>query len=421
MNYRYFKEFELPKIPEFPENNVYITDFGAVPDGKTVCRRAVQSAIEHCASLGGGHVIFPKGNWLCGAIRLQNNIDLHFEEGSKILFSDDKKDYLPVVLTTYEAVRVHNYSPLIYGYKLKNVAITGNGTLDGNGKEWWQWKKKKETEAHIYRQCIEDTPVEQRVYGTEEWGVRSCFLELYECENILIDGINIENSSYWTVHPVWSRNITIRNVTIKSPYVSPNTDGINIDGCDTVLVENCTVLGGGDDIIAIKSGRGSDGWNMNKPCRNVIVRNCRGSDIRGGGIVIGSEMSGGVDNILAENCEFENISSCIKIKSKKGRGGYVRNIEYRNIIGKNVKYGIFLTMKYPYADSAEDVKKMPILMNYAVSGLKCDGVEFPLIIEGIDDCLFKNINIENTAFAESRNVATIEFAENVNITDTTFI
>jgi len=142
---------------------------------------------------------------------------------------------------------------------------------------------------------------------------------------------------------------------------------------------------------------------------------------QGGGIVIGSEMSGGVENILAENCDFENISSCIKIKSKKGRGGYVKNIEYRNISGKNVKYGIFLTMKYPYADSAEDVKKMPILMNYSVSRLNCDDVEYPLIIEGVEDCPFKNINIENTVFAKSKNVATVELAENINMTNVAFV
>lgn len=418
MSYKFFKEFELPKIPEFPDNTVYITDFGAVADGKTLCRDAVNNAIKHCSDMGGGKVVVPKGNWLFGAVCMQSNVNLHFEDGANVFFSGDKKDYLPVVLTTYEAVRVYNYSPLIYGYKLKNIAITGKGKLDGNGSSWWPWKtEKKEGEAHVFDACIKDIPVEERVYGTEEWGIRSCFLEFYDCEDILIDGISIGNSSYWTVHPVWSKNVTVRNVTIKSPFNSPNTDGVNIDGCNTVLVENCTVLGGGDDIIAIKSGRGSDGWNMGRPCENVIIRNCKGSNIKGGGIVVGSEMSGGVNNILAENCHFENIYSCIKVKSKKGRGGFVTNMEYRNITGKNVKFGYNLTMKYPYVDNAEvaDDPKMPILENYCINNLKCDGVNKPIIIEGIEGCTFNNIVLEDVELLNSNNVVTIEFAENVNM------
>ena len=137
---KFFKEFELPKIPEFPDNTVYITDFGAIPDGKTLCRDAVNNAIKHCAEIGGGTVVVPKGNWLFGAVNMQSNINLHFEESANVFFSGDKKDYLPVVLTTYEAVRVYNYSPLIYGYKLKNIAVTGSGKLDGNGSSWWPWK-----------------------------------------------------------------------------------------------------------------------------------------------------------------------------------------------------------------------------------------------------------------------------------------
>jgi len=263
---KYFKEFELPVAPIMPENIVNITDFGAVGDGKTLNTSYIRAAIDHCASVGGGKVVIPEGTWLTGAVHLRDNIELHLEDGAVLTFSEDKNEYLPVVFTGFEGIRCYNYSPLIYANGAKNIALTGKGTIDGNGMSWWIWKMIDDGINAIYTACMNDTPVEERVYGTPEYGLRPCMVQFVNCENILIEGLTLKNSPFWTVHQLWSDNVTVRGLTLINPFKSPNTDSINIEGCNRVLVEHCTILGGGDDIYTIKSGRGTDGWNVGKPC-----------------------------------------------------------------------------------------------------------------------------------------------------------
>lgn len=399
---KYFKEFEMPKAPKIPEREFDIRNFGAAEGGEHINTQAFKKAISACSEKGGGKIIVPKGKWLTGAIHIESNTELCIEKDAELVFSEDKKDYLPVVFTSFEGIRCYNYSPLIYACGKENVAITGEGTVNGGGMGWWGWKIIDDGINSLYTASMLDTPVEKRIYGEERFGLRPCFLQLADCKNVLMEGIKIINSPFWNVHPIWCENVIIRGLRLDNPFKSPNTDSINIEGCNRVLVENCLITGGGDDIFTLKSGRGTDGWNMKKPCKNIVIRNCEARDTNGGGIVIGSEMSGGVENILAENCRFKNIMNGLKIKSKKGRGGYIKNIEYKNIKAENVINAINVTLRYAYDDqfSGNGLEAMPEVKNLHYENFECLNAKNSVTVEGVEGCKisnvsFKNIKIEN--------------------------
>ena len=412
-----FEDFQNPRLPEIPDYTVNVLDFGAVADDKTLNTGAFARAIEDCACRGGGQVVVPAGKWLTGAIHMKSNIELHLEEGCCLQFTGEKSAYLPVVYTSFEGIRCYNYSPLIYGYQLHDVAVTGKGVIDGNGAEWWEWKQNDTGVNDIYIACMNDTPVETRVYGEERFGLRPCLLQMAECENVLLEGITLKNSPFWTVHPVWCKDVTIRRLTLDNPFDSPNTDSINVESCDTVLVEECNILGGGDDIYTLKAGRGPDGWAVGKPCQNVLIRNCRASNVRGGGIVIGSEMSGGVKNIFVQDCMFENIMNGIKIKSKKGRGGYVKNIHYQNIKAENVRYGIHFGVRYAWDDqfSGNDLTAMPEIGDIFVTNYYCKKAEHAIVLEGEDGCMLKNIHLNNVTMHDVEEALAAEYVESLSV------
>ncbi len=414
---KYFKEFKHPDNPQIPDFSANILDFGAKEGGEESITDAICSAIAFCSEKGGGKVIVPKGKWLCGKIHLKDNIELCVEEGAEVFFSTNPDDYLPVVFTGFEGIRCYNYSPLIYGRGLKNIAVTGKGVLHGGGEKWWHWKQNDKGINAIYTACMNDEPVEGRVYGSEEYGLRPCFLQFVECENVLIEGVTFKNSPFWTVHPLWSRNVIVRGITLDNPRDSHNTDSVNIEGCNTVLVENCTVLGGGDDIYTLKSGRGTDGWNVGIPCENVEIRNCKAYNAEGSGVAIGSEMSGGVRNIYAHDCEFNDTFGGMRIKSKKGRGGYVKNIEYRNIKAQKVKYGISITLKYSYDDkfAGNGLEAMPDIENIYYENYECDAPEKSIEITGVRDCHIKNISMKNIKMTNAATGICVECTDNINM------
>ncbi len=394
MSYKFFKPFDLPKEPIFPDISVSITDFGA--EENKLCTESINNAISHVASLGGGHIIIPKGTWKTGAVQLKSNIDLHFEDGAILDFSTNYNDYLPTVLVVYEGVRCINYSPFIYGKDLTNVAVTGKGILEGNGNAWWDWKKDKSAIDRLYTEGANLVPVEERVYGYEG-GLRSPFVQLLGCKNVLLDGFTLHNSPFWNIDPVWCNNMIIRNITIESPADSPNTDGINVDSCKNVIVEDCTIVSAGDDMFCLKAGRNDDALSLGIRCENVIIRRCRGLyESKSGGIVVGSEMSAGVRNVLAEDCDFGDNINCVRIKSKDGRGGVVENIEYRNLHMTKGMRGINITYRYDCGGpSSDDAKvpgiRMPVVRNIYFENITCDKVELGIAIDGIPDGKMENI------------------------------
>ncbi len=415
----FFKPFELPCDPVFTNREVSITDFGA--EENILSTSAINEAISSVSSSGGGRVTVPFGNWLSGAIELCSNVELHFEDGARLTFSVNPEDY-PIVFTVYEGIRCYNYSPLIYGRGLHNVAVTGHGILEGGGEQWWKWAKNLTGRDILYK---DTRPVEERVYGTPELALRPMFLQILESKNVLIEGITLNNSPCWTVHPVWCEDVIVRGVTVENPTVSPNTDGINIESCNRALVEDCTVVTTGDDMYCLKAGRNEDAWDVGIPCENVVIRRCRSlGPSSSGGIVIGSEMSADVRNILAEDCDFAYNYNCIRIKSKDGRGGVVENIDYKNLhMTKGIR-GINLSFRYSCEatdDPAEPGKYLPKIRNIYCENITCDSVSEGLTCENVPGGVMENLyfkNIEMTAalcfHADSVNGLNME---NVRITE----
>lgn len=390
----FFKEFPLPPAFDVPKLTVSITDLGAAESEPITAKLA--EAIARVTSAGGGTVVVPKGNWRCGAIRLQSNLRLHFEKGAKVSFLTDPAEYLPVVFTVYEGIRCYNYSPLIYGRGLENVAVTGAGELDGGGPEWWKWAKNLTGRDILYNGGL---PLDRRIFGTPELALRPMFLQILESNNVLIEGITLRNSPCWTVHPVWCHNVTVRGVTIENPTVSPNTDAVNIESCNGALVEDCTVTTTGDDMFCLKAGRNEDAWEVGIPCENVVIRKCRSlGPSTSGGIVFGSEMSAGINNILAEDCDFADNANCVRMKSKDGRGGVVQNVYVRNMHLAKGTRGINLSYRYSCEatdDAKEPMKYMPVFRNACFENITCDDVKTGITLENIPGGVMENIYFKN--------------------------
>ena len=315
--------------PTFPDRNFRVTEYGAVGDGVTECRDAFAAAIRACDEGGGGQVVVPEGTYLVnGPIHLVDNMNLHLAEGACVKFGTDPADYLPPVLTRWECTRLYNYSPLVYARGRRNVALTGMGTLDGQAKETWcRWTAKDDADVAASRRMnLEGVPVAERVFGEGHY-LRPSMVQFYECENVLVEGVRILDAPFWCVHPVFSKNVTVRNIRFTSH--NPNNDGIDIDSCESVHIHD-VIFDNGDDCIAIKSGRGPEGRALRKPTRNVYIHDCIFNAYTA--IAIGSEMGGSVYNIFAENCEARSeIKRAFRIKGNRTRGGEVSHIRYRNM------------------------------------------------------------------------------------------
>ena len=414
------------KPPVFPARDFKITDYGAVADGKTDSTEAIRKAIEACHSAGGGRVVVPVGVFLTGAIHLKSNVNLYISEGATLKFSADPEKYLPVVYTRFEGTECMNYSPLIYAFEQENIAVTGTGTLDGSASDqnWWAWNRKGANGEAPARASIRklldygerDVPVKDRVFGKGEY-LRPNFIQPYRSRNILIEGIKIVNSPMWEIHPVLSANVTVRNVKISSH--GPNNDGCDPESSRDVLIEDC-VFDTGDDCIAIKSGRDNDGRRVNVPSENIIVRNSTMKDGHGG-VVMGSEISGGVRNVFIENCHMDspNLDRALRFKSNARRGGFAENVFMRNVEVGRVKEAI-LTIDFMYETGPNGPYK-PVVRNINIENVKSASsprvmwiASFPGAV--IDDVRFVDCTFNGVETAEMMQNAggSISF-KNVNI------
>ncbi len=314
--------------PTFPDRDFLVSDYGALGDGMTDCRSAFQQAIAACTQAGGGRVVVPQGTFFCkGPIHLDHNVNFHVSEGAVIRFSNRFDDYLPHVRVRWEGTECYNYSPLVYAYRKTNIAITGKGTLNGQAEaSWATWggKTRPGTPSNQVLRTMGRTgvPLSERIVYC-----KPTMIEPFECTNVLIEGVTLNDYPFWCVHPVFSTNVTIRNLRVESH--NSNNDGINPDSCRDVLIEN-NYLDQSDDSLAIKAGRDQDAWKRGRPCENIVIRNMSVFD----GVAIGSEMSGGVQNVFVYDCDYQsgNVLYC---KSNLDRGGFIRNLFVKNInVGK---------------------------------------------------------------------------------------
>ena len=336
------------QAPRFPDRDFVVTDYGAREGEKAT--GAFAAAVAACHEAGGGRVVVPPGEWLTGPVHLRSNVNLHVSDGATLGFSTDPGDYLPAVHTRWEGVELMNYSPLIYAFEQENVAVTGGGTLDGRaeGTDWWTWKGPWKDNRHgwaegmpnqraardrLFAQAEAGVPVEERVYGTGDY-LRPSFVEFYRCRNVLIEGVTVVRSPMWLLHPTLCTNVIVRGVTARSH--GPNNDGCNPESCTDVLIEGCS-FDTGDDCIALKSGRNADGRRLAAPIQNVVVRDCTMRDGHGG-VVIGSEMSGGARDVFAERCDMDspNLERVLRIKTNSIRGGTVEGIYMRDVTAGQV-------------------------------------------------------------------------------------
>jgi polygalacturonase len=416
------------RAPEFADRDFPITDFGAIEGGTVKATDAIRQAVEACHAAGGGRVVVPPGVFLTGPVHLRSNVALHVAEGATLRFSTDAADYLPAVYTRWEGVEVMNYSPLIYAFEQENVAVTGGGTLDGqaDNEHWWSWKGRKEygwegdepeqsdARARLFMMADEGRPVEERVFGEGDF-LRPSFVEFYRCRNVLIEGVTIVRSPMWLVHPTLCTNVTVRSITARSH--GPNNDGCNPESCTDVLIENC-FFDTGDDCIALKSGRNADGRRLAMPIENVVVRDCTMRDGHGG-VVIGSEMSGGARNVFAERCQMDspNLDRVLRIKTNSVRGGFVEGVYMRDVTAGQVADAVIrINFLYEEGDAGDFD---PVVQNIDVRRVTSKKSAYALYLIGYPEAPIRDVRLVDCRFAGVEEKSVIEHVEDLALENVT--
>lgn len=431
--------FEMPLLtpPTFPDYDVSLADFGGMGDGMFMNTAAFAEAISHLSQRGGGRLVVPAGVWFTGPIVLQSNINLHLEERAIILFSPDRELY-PLVETSFEGLNTRRSQSPIWGKDLENVAITGSGAIDGNGHYWRPLKKEKVTERqwkeaisrggvfkrddywmpsaqYLHGDTISDMNVPRHLKTEEEWAtvkdfLRPVMVSLQNCKNVFLQGVIFQNSPAWNIHPLMCENVIMDGIQVRNPSFAQNGDGLDLESCKNTIVVNST-FDVGDDGICIKSGKDEDGRERGMPTENLIVSHC--TVFKGhGGFVVGSEMSGGVKNVLVTNCQFLGTDVGLRFKSRRGRGGTVENIHISNIsmfdiatepILFNLYYGgksavesledgdmIALEEAFPAVDETT-----PIFRDIYISNITCRNARRALYFHGLPEQPIENIQIKN--------------------------
>jgi polygalacturonase len=412
--------------PRFPHRNFPITDAGAVGDGQTDCTEAIRTAIERCHRAGGGHVVVPAGTFLTGAVHLLSNVDLHLDDRATLKFSQDPAAYLPVVYTRWQGIELMNYSAFIYAYGQENIGLTGRGTLDGQADDnhWWPWagstkfgwtpgQPNATADDNLSQQMADDgVPVKDRIFGAGHY-LRPNFVQFYRCENVIIDGISIVNSPMWEIHPVLARNVTVQNYSVDSH--GPNNDGCDPESCRDVVIQGCT-FSTGDDCIAIKAGKNADGRRVNVPSENIVIRDCTFADGHGG-VTIGSEMTGGVRNVFAEDLQMSspNLQIALRLKTNSLRGGFIENVYLRDTTVGQVSAQAFL-IDFFYGEGAGHGFN-PVVSDINVSQLSVAHADQPWYLVGYPDDHIKNVSLRNCTFAASAKAPVAQYIDNLQLQD----
>lgn len=456
-------QFQMPRLqrPVFPDNQVSITEFGGVADGITLNTEAFARAMDALSQKGGGTLNVPSGVWYTGPIVFKSNINLHLEKGALILFSGNF-DLYPLVNTVFEGLDTRRCQSPISGRNLENIAITGQGSINGSGEAWRPLKKSKVTDSHWKRVVASGGVVKDKNYwfpsagslkGLEisdmnvptgnlteaEWleikdFLRPVMVSFIECKNVLLEGVLFENSPAWNIHPLMCENVIIDNIFVRNPGYAQNGDGVDLESCINSIIVN-SVFDVGDDAICIKSGKDEDGRRRNRPTENVLIDNCKVFQGHGG-FVVGSEMSGSVRNISLSNCQFLGTDVGLRFKSRRGRGGIVENIYIRDVNMFDIATESFLFDLYyggkSATESLEDGDQTPVeektpavdkttpsFKNIYVKNLTSRNARRAMFFNGLPEMNITNINVENVTITATIGAELVESKDikfnNVNI------
>ncbi|MEO7310225.1 MAG: glycoside hydrolase family 28 protein [Chitinophagaceae bacterium] len=430
---------KLPVInqPVFPAKSFNIKSYGAKADGVFLNSKAINSAIDACSKAAGGMVIVPQGLWLTGPIVLQNNVNLHLEKNALVQFTDNFDEF-PLVESSFEGVAAYRCQSPVSASHASNIAITGEGIFDGAGSSWRPQKKDKLTESEWKNKVAAGGVLNENKttwysspkalkgeldknigkiipgkpmadYEAIKDFLRPNFLRIFDCKNVILQGVTFQNSPAWTLHFLESEHITVKAVKVKNPWYGQNTDAIDLESCKNAFLED-NVFDTGDDGICIKSGRDEEGRKKGMPTENVIVNNCLVYHAHGG-FVVGSEMSGGARNMFITNSTFMGTDIGLRFKTKRGRGGVVENIHMANIdmkdiAGEAILFDMYYEGKDPVPLAGETVvvppmeilpvtEATPIFRNFFISNITCSGASKGIFVRGLPEMRVKNVNIEN--------------------------
>ncbi len=430
---------KLPSViaPTFKKDTLNIAQLGAVPDGQTLNSKYINNAIKELNKKGGGVVLIPPGLWLTGPILLKSNINLHLEAGATLFFTKDFDQY-PLVKGNWEGVpQMRNQSPISASNE-SNIAITGKGIIDGNGDAWRMVKKDKLNETQ-WKKLVSSGGVlsdDQKTWYPSEKSKKGAGLQnpglilpgkddafynsikdflrpnlvlLASCKYVLLEGVTFQNSPAWCLHPLMSEQLTVRNISVRNPWYAQNGDGIDVESCKNVLIEN-SVFDVGDDGLCMKSGRDEEGRKRGMPTENLMIRNCTVYAAHGG-FVIGSEMSGGVRNIYVSNCTFIGTDVGLRFKTARGRGGVVENIfvdhiYMKDIVGEAILFDMYYMAKDPVPLSGEkrelprvEFKPVdagtPVFRNFHISHVYCNGAAKAIFVRGLPEMHVKDIELRD--------------------------
>jgi polygalacturonase len=389
------------KLPNFPSVNFLATDpkYGAKGDNKTDNTAAFRKAIDAASAAGGGHVIVPKGNYVTGAIHLKSNVDFHLESGAVLKFSSDGSKF-PTVLTRYEGIECMNRSPMVYAYGQTNIALTGSGTLDANATS--SWNKGSDRAWLESRISAGVTDPAKRVFPGSGHTARSTFIEPYNCDTVLIQGVTLKNPKFWQIHPTLCKNVTVDGVTTDPSTSANNTDGVDPESCDHVVIANCT-LGAHDDNVAIKAGRDADGRRVNVPCQNLVVVNCTMNG-NWGAITCGSEQTGGIRNVYAYKLNVIGATKfALYVKSNTKRGGFSQNINLDSVGGTFVRSFVFVTTTY----NNQTGNFPPAFGPFTISNSSCTKAARVFDVSGLPNAHIKGLEARDCTFSGVSNTSNI--------------
>ncbi|MGM0620020.1 MAG: glycoside hydrolase family 28 protein [Bacteroidota bacterium] len=451
-------EFDMPAIqePEIPDYSVNIVDFGAEPGGQVLNTKAFEDAVSTVSEKGGGRVVIPAGIWLTGPIILKSNLEMHTKPGALVVFSDNK-DLYPIIETSFEGLDTWRCISPIYGKNIENVAFTGSGVWDGSGDAWRYVKKSKLT-AKQWKELVKSGGVvnekEDEWYPSEEFKkahesanmnvpsninskeefeeirdfLRPVMVSIQNSKRVLLDGPTFQNSPAWCIHPLMVEDLIVRNITVRNPWYSQNGDGIDVESCKNVLVENSN-FDVGDDAICIKSGKNEDGRRRGVPCENLVIRNnivYHGH----GGVTVGSEMSGGVRNMHVSNCTFMGTDVGLRFKSTRGRGGVVENIFISDVrmtdiptiaISFNLYYGGMSVSEMlesgdveKFSEEEPVTEETPQFKDISIRNVVVHGAQQAVVLQGLPEMNLENVNIADMLLMADKGFSVVD-ADGVKI------